>query len=94
MRCTLCGDKGVIRIGYREEPAGYVDYGVCTCARGHRFRSDMSMDALAAKYGVHPDQVNLVEALLDPEDLPGFQAPAPAVIDVTDAGRSPRKAKL
>jgi hypothetical protein len=34
-----------------------------------------------------------VEVLLDAEDLPGYQVPPPA-LDVTDAGRTQRKAKL
>jgi hypothetical protein len=99
MTCDICAGKGVIRIGYRETPEGqsgsYRDYGVCTCPKGQRFRTENGMLALAARYGVPPDQVNLIEVLLDPEDFTVPTAAATTVTaDVRDAGRSSRKAKL
>lgn len=97
MTCRLCGGKGIIRIGYQLEPDGYLDYGVCSCPKGLRFRSDDHMDALAAKFGVQPEQVQFVELLLDPEDFPSAlrqAVPVTASIDVTEAGRRQKKAKL
>lgn len=93
MICDLCANKGVIRIGYREPPAdGYVDYGICSCHKGRKFRVPGFRIVLAERYGVALEQVNLIEELLDAEDLPGF---VPAVeIDVADAGRSRKRAKL
>jgi len=92
MRCVLCADKGVIRIGYQEAPReGYVDYGICSCAKGQKFRAPGFQRVLAQRFGVELEQVNLVEELLDPQDLPGFVAPA---VDVTDAGRKSGRAKL
>lgn len=96
MRCPLCADRGVIRIGYQEEPDGYRDFGVCSCARGQRFRTPDAMAALAAKFGVHPESVNLVEELLDPEDFPEPMGTGAAVptLDVTEAGRVGKRARL
>lgn len=97
MTCRLCAGKGIIRIGYQSEPDGYVDFGVCQCPSGQRYRTDTHMDALAAKLGVEPEQVQLVEHLLDAEDFPpAMRAPevTTVAVDVTEAGRRPKKAKL
>ncbi len=93
MTCVLCAGKGVIRIGYHEPPSdGYVDYGICSCPRGLHFRAPGFRRVLAERFQVDEEQVNLIEELLDAEDLPGF---VPSVdLDVTEAGRSGRKAKL
>lgn len=92
MNCILCAGKGVIRIGYQEAPReGYVDYGICHCPQGLRFRVPGFRRVLAQRFGVELEQVNLVEELLDPEDLPSFQPSED--LDLAAVGQT-KRAKL
>lgn len=93
MTCALCAGKGVIRIGYHEPPSdGYVDYGICYCHRGNKFRIPGFRRVLAERFGVDVEQVNLIEELLDAEDLPEYVPPVE--LDIADAGRRVKRAKL
>lgn len=95
-RCSICGSRGVVKIGYHEPPSeGYRDYGICSCAYGRKYRTPNGRACLVAALHVSPELVNLIEDLLDPEDLTGYQPQiAEPLIDVADAGRRQKRVRL
>lgn len=74
MSCPICGDRGVVRVRYRDGSPD--DFGVCRCAAGERLRQlrraaqvTPLWQAWAARERVSPDAMVMAEDVLDEEEL-------------------------
>lgn len=61
IHCNQCGDKGLIRICYREDQGQSFDIAVCTCQAGMFWRRPDVVRAWAAKLGMTLGQVGRIE---------------------------------
>jgi hypothetical protein len=74
MNCPVCGDKGMIRVKYRDGAAD--DFAICLCAVGVRMRTDTNTwkatgytlwMVWAAKEQVDTDRIYYAEDILEPD---------------------------
>jgi hypothetical protein len=87
MTCTFCRDNGLIRLRYQEQPD--TDFGLCSCAKGQRFRT-FPRSVIAERMGTDEAHVGLIEDLLEPHELPGARIGSD---DLAAVGRTKRGAK-
>lgn len=74
MTCTTCGDRGVVRVNWKDADE---DYGVCLCLAGAGLRSERNAGkpcvagwrVWAAQRGVGPARVVMIEDVLSPSEL-------------------------
>lgn len=101
MTCQTCGDRGVVRVNWKDADE---DYAVCLCLVGAGLRSTTNAGkpcepgwrVWAAQRSVHPDRITMLEDVLTPDELAvkGFQelsaASAMDAIVAAAQARSPR----
>jgi hypothetical protein len=76
MSCTVCGDKGIVKVCYEDgTPA---DYAVCLCPASAWYRSDVNAGKHTGSYGwqvwaareqIQPDCVFGLEDVYEPSEL-------------------------
>lgn len=103
MNCQICGDRGVLRMRYRDGSPD--DYGVCQCEPGQVLRNDRNADKAtgyslwmlwAAARGITYERVCLIEELLEDAELakiPAAEGPS-MVSRVADAVRTTKRPRL
>jgi hypothetical protein len=89
MNCPFCRDNGLIRLRYQEHPD--TDYGLCSCAKGQRFRT-FPRSLIARTFNTDEAHVGLIEDFLEPHELPG--AHVSGDLDLAAVGRTRKGAKL
>lgn len=92
MSCPICGDRGIVRIRYRDKSPDA--YGLCLCEVGERWRhaenagrpTNPAWHLWAARRGIPHDQVFPVEELLEEHELETIPrsaaSPAASIADV------------
>lgn len=89
MTCAVCNNHGIVKLNWSDAPE---EYALCLCASGLALRRQEKPEdtwfpwqVWAAKSGVEPSKVFLLEEVLTPEELRerGLSLPsaAPAAVD-------------
>lgn len=102
MNCPVCGDKGVVRVRYRDDSPD--EFGVCLCAVGVVLRNDKNAGKRvgyplwlpwAAREQVDLTRVLMVEQLLDDAELAQIpRAKEPQAVSIAEAMNVNKRPRL
>lgn len=103
MNCPVCGDKGVVRVRYRDDSTD--DFGVCLCGIGQGLRHDRNALGKALNYflwhiwaareQVELSRMFMVEELLTDDELAAIpRAEMPAKTSIAEAMNVNKRPRL